>query len=377
VRLCARLTGAPDAAEDLAQETLLAAWQTVDALRDPAARDAWLDGIARNLSRNWLRTRGRERAHLTPDFSASDAELGTGAEPLDRLAGAFDLEVELERDELADLVARALSLLPAPTRRVLVERYIKDAPQAAVAARLGLSETAVAVRVHRGKLALRQVLATAFADEAAVYGLPTGDMTGGWRETRLWCPECGVRHLIGRLAVEGGPGFQLRCPACHAAPGVYFSNAPRDRFTPDLLGVTGFKRTLDRLMAWGGDFYPTALDAGAMACPRCGGAMPVRRRMPDDGPPSLRGQLGAAVRCAACGWEAVQGLGGLVLALPEARAFWRTHPRIRWLPWERVEAEGGPAIVTRFASLRGAGRLDVVVARDTLRVLRVHASAGE
>lgn len=55
VRLCARLTGDSGAAEDLAQETFLVAWQKKYSLRDPDARDAYRAGIARNLYRRWLR----------------------------------------------------------------------------------------------------------------------------------------------------------------------------------------------------------------------------------------------------------------------------------------------------------------------------------
>jgi len=60
-RLCARLTGDMAAAEDLAQETMLVAWQHAHELRDPAARPAWLAGIARRRCADWARRRGRER----------------------------------------------------------------------------------------------------------------------------------------------------------------------------------------------------------------------------------------------------------------------------------------------------------------------------
>ena len=53
VRLCARLSGAAQVAEDLAQETLLEAWKARDRLSDPAARAQWLSGIARNICRRW------------------------------------------------------------------------------------------------------------------------------------------------------------------------------------------------------------------------------------------------------------------------------------------------------------------------------------
>jgi DNA-directed RNA polymerase specialized sigma24 family protein len=42
VRLCARLTGDWDAAEDLAQETFVEAWRALDRLRDPGGlRASW------------------------------------------------------------------------------------------------------------------------------------------------------------------------------------------------------------------------------------------------------------------------------------------------------------------------------------------------
>ena len=51
------ITGDWAAAEDLAQETFLVAWQNLKRIRDPERFFAWLCRIARNLSRNWLRSR--------------------------------------------------------------------------------------------------------------------------------------------------------------------------------------------------------------------------------------------------------------------------------------------------------------------------------
>ncbi|HZR39337.1 MAG TPA: sigma factor, partial [Ktedonobacteraceae bacterium] len=44
---------APDAIDDVVQETLLEAWQYLDRLRSPEHFDAWLDGICRNICRRW------------------------------------------------------------------------------------------------------------------------------------------------------------------------------------------------------------------------------------------------------------------------------------------------------------------------------------
>src|SRR5258706_4364406 len=62
VRLCARLIGNPDAAEDLAQETLLEAWRSLAKLRTPDGLVPWLNAIARNVCLRWARSQGRELA---------------------------------------------------------------------------------------------------------------------------------------------------------------------------------------------------------------------------------------------------------------------------------------------------------------------------
>src|SRR4051794_3709983 len=185
VRLCAHFTGDRDAAEDLAQETLIEAWRHQDRVYDWQGYSSWLSAIARNLSLRWVRQRGREQARLVmsidsaPDRSARVEEL-----PADQP----DFTIDLERAELADLLDRALALLPAESRRVLVEKYIDDLPLGEIAGRLGLSTGAVAVRLHRGRLALRRVLSTDLRPAAAGYGLgaPADD---GWQETRIWCPS--------------------------------------------------------------------------------------------------------------------------------------------------------------------------------------------
>jgi RNA polymerase sigma-70 factor (ECF subfamily) len=141
VRLCARLVGDADAAEDLAQDTLYMAWRDAHRLRDPARRPQWLAAIARHLCQDWLRRRGRETVHLSgprPPARADggvDGDASPAQSTVEEIADDFDLEVEFERRELADLLDRALALLPPGTRAVLVQRYLDDTPQSRVALR--------------------------------------------------------------------------------------------------------------------------------------------------------------------------------------------------------------------------------------------------
>ena len=121
VRLCASLTGAPSAAEDLAQETLLEAWRSWAKLADRQALAPWLSGIARNVCRRWRRRRGREAMYMMRE-ALDDA----AAQPATSLDDDGDPTIELERHELAALLDRALALLPPETRLALVQHYIES-----------------------------------------------------------------------------------------------------------------------------------------------------------------------------------------------------------------------------------------------------------
>ena len=125
VRYCARFTGDAFVAEDLAQQTLLEAWRKSDTLYSRQVQEYWLLGIARNVCLRWVREHGAAVARLV--------RLAEPAGAIDeQLADDFDLEVELERDDLARLLDRAMARLPPETREVLIQKYIQESPQAEV-----------------------------------------------------------------------------------------------------------------------------------------------------------------------------------------------------------------------------------------------------
>ncbi len=372
VRLCARLTGDWDAAEDLAQETLVEAWRHADRLRDPGVggegRARWLAAIARNVCLRWARRQGRESANRTHPVPDDDPLARTWEEwP----AGEADVEAELERDELVRLLDRALALLPPVTRRVLIESYVEGSPQSEVAARLGLSAGAVTMRLQRGKLALRRVLTSELTsdDIARGVGVPA---TGAWQETRIWCYSCGRRRFVGGYA-RASKALVLFCPSCSHC-GVNLG--PMEREGP-LSGARANKPVLTRLMAWSDDYYHHAIEHGAVPCFHCGHPAPLRTYPPDYLPPAVREGRGMHVPCARCDVTNDLSLGVLALCLPEGRRFWREHPRIRTLPEREIEAAGGPAVVEGFESVTGAATFDVVFARDTYRVLHIEGAPDE
>lgn len=372
VRYCTRFTGDRAAAEDLVQQTLLEAWHRERDLRDPQARRGWVFGIARNLCLMWARRRRREQARLVRPIHGDQCPAGMA--PEDRFVDDFDLELALERDELARLLDRALALLPPAAREVLVQRYIEGSPQAEVATRLGVSEGAVEARLYRGKLLLRRVLTTDLRHEAAAYGL-VGAVGGRWEETRIWCPGCGARRLIGRYTRDTPTGeFRLRCPTCDPEPDDNFARASlaAPAAVAALGAVKSYRPALWRWMSWVDAYLRRGLADGVGACVVCGRATMVRRYALEAPPRAGQDRRGVALCCPACGETFTQSLGGLVLFLPEGRHFWREHQRVRALPEREIEVGGRAAVVRGLESPRDGAQLDVVCARDTFEVLGIH-----
>lgn len=369
VRFCLRLTGEAGAAEDLAQETLLRAWQHLEQLRDPERRDAWLKTIARNLHRRTLRD--RSPAHRSLDQLDLDPGSGGDASGPDRpiqVDAGVDLEVELDRHDLATLLDRAMALLPVETRQVLVERFVEETPLAETARRLGLSEGAVAMRLSRGKLALRRVLVTAFPDGLESYGIDPRPESPAWKATRIWCPWCGCHRLEGILARDLGV-FRLCCPAC--------GQLNNSQWLALFRGTAGHRAALARLLAWSDRLYQHSQDHLTVPCHGCGALLALRKNLHGCGalPALPKGLVGdqpvISYYCPRCRGETWNSQYWNVLGLPEARRFWHDNPRMSRLPDRAIECQGHPAIATGFVSRTGNGRLEVVYARGSLRVLKI------
>ena len=129
-------------AEEVAQETFLAAHQGLGSLRDPARLKAWLAGIARNLAQNARRRGARGR---TEPLQGAPEPPTADPSPLDEL---------LERERQA-LVGRALEEIPENYREALVLFYREEQSVARVAESLDLSEDAVKQRLSRGRQMLK------------------------------------------------------------------------------------------------------------------------------------------------------------------------------------------------------------------------------
>jgi RNA polymerase sigma-70 factor (ECF subfamily) len=149
------LCGNQSLAEDLTQETLVAAWKGLRRYNGRCQFFTWLCAILLNRHRNTLRSR-----HVFP-FSAFTEHEQIAFE--DRLARTTDPRVSpdeaTQRSERAALVQECLRALPAKQRQVIYLRFYVDDSLAGIAEALGCSVGTVKSRLFYALERLRSMSA--------------------------------------------------------------------------------------------------------------------------------------------------------------------------------------------------------------------------
>jgi RNA polymerase sigma-70 factor (TIGR02960 family) len=181
---CYRIVGSVQDAEDLVQETLLAAWRGLERFEGRASLRAWLYRIATNRCLNALRDRGRR-----PRESPAPPEQTPPPPQPTRLAESVWLEpypdALLEdvpdrseqpearyeaREAIGLAFVAALQWLPPRQRAVLVLRDVLAFRAAEVAEMLGVTEASVNRALHRAREALERAVPPGQRDVAPLPG---------------------------------------------------------------------------------------------------------------------------------------------------------------------------------------------------------------
>ncbi len=145
--LAARVRGRDDV-EDLAQDVFLRAWRRLPELREPERFTGWLARIAVNAALDH-----RRRVAVRPRAASLDA-----GDPPEPPAPAQPGEERIVVEEEIARVLDALGALDPRSQEAVVLRYREGLPVKEVAARLGDSPAAVAMRLTRALRTLRKRL---------------------------------------------------------------------------------------------------------------------------------------------------------------------------------------------------------------------------
>lgn len=134
-------------AEDAVQQTYFNAYKGLSRFRGDARLSTWLTRIVVHEAIDRLSRRRRAVAH---------AEIASGAMSVDETAESPDWQVA--RQEIRQLIERAVAELPSAFRDVFRLRAFDDLTVEQTAARLGIPGATVKTRHHRAKRLLRRML---------------------------------------------------------------------------------------------------------------------------------------------------------------------------------------------------------------------------
>lgn len=158
LRVGKNITQNDEDAEDVLQETFLKAYSHLDNFKGDAKFYTWIVRIAVNESLMKLRKRKSDKT------VSLDQELDTGEDFVPREIAVWEdnPEQSYSRDEMKDILDKAVEALPPIFRSVFVLRDIEELSTEETADALGISIPAVKSRLLRARLQLRERLTRFF-----------------------------------------------------------------------------------------------------------------------------------------------------------------------------------------------------------------------
>jgi len=141
-------------AEDVAQEAILRAYRKLGSFRGDAKFSTWLIAITLNEARTRLRDNKRAIFDSLDNHDSEEGDYTPAA-----LTDWREVPSEaLERQEIRELMHKAVAELPDSFRQVVVLRDMEELSVNETAEALGISISLVKVRLHRARLLLQKRL---------------------------------------------------------------------------------------------------------------------------------------------------------------------------------------------------------------------------
>ena len=157
-----RVTGQPDEAEEVLQETFINACRGVENFQGRSSLSTWLYRIATNNGLMRLRRRQVQSAPLDAFSLDPEAEF----RPRQLEDWEWNPETVTLTDELRQVMDEAVASLPDSLRTAFILRDLEGLSTKEAAEVMGISPGNLKVRLHRARLMLREYLANYFDDGA-------------------------------------------------------------------------------------------------------------------------------------------------------------------------------------------------------------------
>jgi RNA polymerase sigma-70 factor (ECF subfamily) len=156
--LVLRLVGSPSEAEDIAQEVFVTVFKSIETYRGEAKLSTWILRIAANHAKNRIKYLSRRRTTSQELRDGTDATemADEGKAPMQAHFEAPD--VLLEAVETEQLLQGAIAKLEEEQRLLVVLRDVEELSYDEIVEITGLPEGTVKSRLHRARMALKDLL---------------------------------------------------------------------------------------------------------------------------------------------------------------------------------------------------------------------------
>ncbi len=162
--LARRILNDPSTANDCVQEALIKAINKIDDFEGKGSFAGWLRRIVVNEALMALRKKKSRKEESIDNLMQDFDEMGMYVQPYN--GQPISLDVLQESEEVKKQVRLAIDKLPDVFRITLLLRDIEGYTTKEVAEKMDVTEQNVKVRLHRARLALRNILIPVLREEA-------------------------------------------------------------------------------------------------------------------------------------------------------------------------------------------------------------------
>ena len=220
VRIYAAISGFidnPQDREDIAQETIINAYRNLHQLSKPERFGSWLDTIAQNQCRDWMR---RNRVQTVPIDEVEEDLPNSEDSPEHR-----SVEAEHRR-----IIAQAIETLPQTERQIARAHYLEDASHDELVSRHGISYQSVSARLFRAKRKLvkrlRHVLGGVLVPPTTALNKIS---SGGFTAMKIGTVPKITVGVIAIIALAFIGSRQLLSPEADSSPSVEVTASKTDK----------------------------------------------------------------------------------------------------------------------------------------------------